>query len=186
MSKHVEIKIGNRSYSFHNRYGNCRDGFNHFTAVYIDGTFRFESKCHYINRTWEAYEYQSVMEQAVRDLIAGEKYNVLAAETERTGRKRFKQEQKDLLYSKSERIAEYHLVLKELQIRQEDSGLGILAGIMALGDILCDTKKESNDWKLRMMKVGTPEGALIMPDDWDSLPEEEKAKRLNGCVAALK
>jgi hypothetical protein len=70
----------------------------------------------------------------------------------------------------------------------EDTGHGLktVAMVAALGDIFGRDKKESNDWKARMLKAGIPEGALHMPEDWDTLDEEEKERRLNGAIAALK
>ncbi|KKT23937.1 MAG: hypothetical protein UW07_C0019G0016 [Candidatus Nomurabacteria bacterium GW2011_GWF2_43_8] len=45
--------------------------------------------------------------------------------------------------------------------------------------------KESNDWKARMLRAGLEGRGLIMPDDWDTLPEAEKTKRLDGALANL-
>lgn len=45
-------------------YGNCRDGFNHFGYLYINGVLASQSKCHYINRTWECYPGQSARQAA--------------------------------------------------------------------------------------------------------------------------
>lgn len=186
MSKQIEYVIGSRKYSFYNRFGKCRDGFNHFTEVFLNGNSVYETKCHYINRTWESYDYQTVMMNAVRGLRSNEEVAVLYREGEKTGRKRWSKEEKVELFNKSEMIAEFNVLLEALKTRQEDSGFGVLSGIMALGSVLCDSEKEANDWKLRMMKAGTPSGALNLPEDWDSLPEEEKARRLNGVIEALK
>ena len=45
-------------------FGNCRDGFNHFGQLFINGKIVAESKCHYINRTWEVYSGQSARKLA--------------------------------------------------------------------------------------------------------------------------
>jgi len=54
--------------------------------------------------------------------------------------------------------------------------------VAAFGNIFCQTLKEKNDWKLRMIKAGMGNG-LILPDDWDTLSEEVKAKRLDAVIA---
>lgn len=54
---------------------------------------------------------------------------------------------------------------------------GMVSAIAMLGDVLTGSKKESNDWKARMLKAGYSD--LSMPDDWDTLSEDEKEKRLN-------
>lgn len=71
--------------------------------------------------------------------------------------------------------------------REEESSnhLGLVAGIAMLGNIFCNDQKESNDWKARMLKAGLGEG-LQMPDDWGSLSEEEKQRRLDGAIEILK
>jgi len=60
----------------------------------------------------------------------------------------------------------------------------ILLMVTKLGDIICNTSEEKNDWKVRMMKASLGQG-VDFPDDWDSLPEEEKTKRLTGALSVL-
>lgn len=69
--------------------------------------------------------------------------------------------------------------------KQDDGGLGIIAGIAKLGAIFCNNEKDTNDWKLRMLKAGLEGRGLDMPDDFDSLPEAEKTRRLDGAIATL-
>lgn len=65
---------------------------------------------------------------------------------------------------------------------KESNAFGMLAAIMKIGEIENQDTTGRNDWKLRMLKAGIPEGALHMPEDWDTLSEEEKEKRLNGVI----
>jgi hypothetical protein len=65
---------------------------------------------------------------------------------------------------------------------EEDTALGgmfkALSMVCAVGQLECKTLKEQNAWDLRMLKAsGLP---LDFPADFDSLPEEEKARRLAG------
>lgn len=54
------------------------------------------------------------------------------------------------------------------------------ASMVALfGELLCDNKKEKNDWKKRMLAAT---GKLDFPDDFDELSEDEKEKRLNEVI----
>jgi len=65
---------------------------------------------------------------------------------------------------------------------QEQKQMMKTTGMVALmGDLLCDTKKQKNDWKKRMLKAGIPD--LDIPDDWDELSEDEKEKRLNKVIS---
>lgn len=72
----------------------------------------------------------------------------------------------------------------------KDDGSSMLkttAMVMAMGNLLAgDSQKEKNDWKSRMLKAGLGNSGLIMPEDWDSLTEDEKEKRLDGAIEAIK
>ena len=57
--------------------------------------------------------------------------------------------------------------------------------VAALGEIFGSTKKEKNDWKLRMLKAGLSSKGLSVPEDWDRLSEEDKENRLNGAIAQI-
>ena len=56
-----------------------------------------------------------------------------------------------------------------------------VGNIAALAAIFADTPEQKNDWKKRMLKAGLP--GLSIPEDWDTLSEEEKAKRLDAVIA---
>lgn len=57
--------------------------------------------------------------------------------------------------------------------------------VAAIGDVLCNTSAEKIDWKKRMLKAGLGD-AVHFPDDWDLLSDEEKERRINGALEALK
>lgn len=69
-------------------YKSTRNGFKHYGDVYLnDSPYPCndkEIKCTYINRTWERYEYQSLIHKMIRflkdnKLINDEDYNELIA-----------------------------------------------------------------------------------------------------------
>lgn len=66
-------------------------------------------------------------------------------------------------------------------LEQPDKPFQAMAGVMAIGEIFTENQKGANDWKLRMLKAGMGEG-LIMPEDWETLSEDEKQKRLDKIV----
>ena len=75
---------------------------------------------------------------------------------------------------------------EQQQEQQEDALSGHLRSVSmacALGQIMCGTDKEKNDWDKRML--GTLPGASF-PEDWDTLTEEEKTRRLEGAKGAIK
>jgi hypothetical protein len=51
--------------------------------------------------------------------------------------------------------------------------------VAKMGEIFGQTEKEKNDWKARMLKAGLGGKGLEMPDDWDTLTEKEKKRRLD-------
>ena len=66
---------------------------------------------------------------------------------------------------------------------EQDGGLLKSVALVAkIGDVLCDGQKEKNDWKKRMLN--TLPGSDF-PEDWDTLTEDEKTKRLDGAVNCL-
>ena len=130
-----------------------RYSWGHKAWLYLNGEEIGYKKATYYNRTWESYEFQSVMQSLVSD-------------------SKLSKEQK----------AE---ALEWLKNYEEPSRFGTVALIATMGDILTNTPTEANDWKVRMLKAGLPEGALDMPEDWEQLSETEKTKRLDGAIQAL-
>lgn len=136
--------------------GKTRNGFKHTATLMYDGLEQESVKINYLNRTWERYEYQSVLYRLA------EKSNTLTAD------------ERALL----RHYAENH--------DERDDGLHATAMVMALGDLFGQDQKGSNDWKTRMMRAGLEGRGLIMPDDWDELDEDTKTARLNAVIEGLK
>lgn len=60
------------SAAFYNSARDTRSGFAHDTLATFclpSGYSRIDASCFYLNRTWERYSYQSVMQKAVRQKI---------------------------------------------------------------------------------------------------------------------
>ena len=78
-------------------------------------------------------------------------------------------------------------IIKERKSQSETDPLRLGAMVASLGEVLCKDQKETNAWKKRMLSASSPkdptgEPALSFPDDWDSLPEDEKERRLNKAI----
>ena len=68
----MEIKkfdIDGRHIEFVNESRSTRSGFKHETTMFVNGCERGTNTVHYLNRTWEAYRYQTVMRGCVNNLI---------------------------------------------------------------------------------------------------------------------
>ena len=89
---------------FKNSYESTRGGFRHTTEVYIDDVLMHKSKCNYINRTWESYEFQSVMKNALCEMIDARKVEIKAEYKERTGTKRLGKFEVDYLAFEDELV----------------------------------------------------------------------------------
>ena len=63
-----KLSIEGKEILFLNNWRGTGSGFMHETELYIDGWQAAAARCHYINRTWERYSYQSVMLEAVHKL----------------------------------------------------------------------------------------------------------------------
>jgi hypothetical protein len=138
-----------------------RYGFRHIATLLRDGNEIEHAKACYYNRTWEAYEFQSVLE-GLQEKTAGRLSIYEARAFRKTIRTGGKQEAEN-----NNRI------------------MKTVAMVARMGDIFGKSQKESNDWKARMLKAGLQDKGLIMPDDWETLSEEEKQKRLDGAIATL-
>lgn len=75
--------------------------------------------------------------------------------------------------------------VEEVVEERQDNPFKAVGMVAAFGEIFADTQKDKNDWKLRMIKAGMGEG-LIMPEDWDTLSEDEKETRLNKIIEVTK
>lgn len=139
-----------------------RYGFRHLATLFIDGNEREKSKCCYYNRTWESYEFQSVLfnvvDKAFKNKILNEQEKSLCDDFIREGKQ------------------------ARERIKSDFKTIGMIAG---LGNIFANTQKESNDWKARMLKAGLGNSGLVMPNDWDTLDEKTKETRLNAVISEL-
>ena len=63
-----KFEIDGKEIEFVNESRDTYSGFAHDTHLFINGYMYREATCHYINRTWERYAFQSVMRKAVYEL----------------------------------------------------------------------------------------------------------------------
>lgn len=113
-------------------------------------------KIRYYNRTWEAYEFQSIMYSLVDKAL---KHKVITQ-------------------------AEYDTCYEFIKTYQEPSRFAHVAMIARMGDVLTNNQTQANDWKARTLRAGIGE-ALDMPADWSQLSEDEKQSRLDQAIQAL-
>lgn len=133
-----------------------RNGFKHTATLIVDGQPVDKSTAHYLNRTWESYEYQTV----VNNLIDKSPYI------------------KDKQGEKSK--------FEEASHKKIEGEFRTIANVASLGEVFADTKKDKNAWKLRMIKAGLGNKGFEVPADWDKLSEDEKEKRLDLVIKSLK
>lgn len=139
-----------------------RYGFRHLANLYrtgLSGTTVLVEKakeCYY-NRTWESFEYETV----INNLLTKAKI------------------------MPEEQIKEFLECCRKDNLEEVNKQFGFIAGIAKIGEILCETQAEKNDWKERMIKAGLGNKGLIMPDDWLVLSEDEKEKRLNNVIKEM-
>jgi hypothetical protein len=136
-------------------------GFRHVAEYHNNYRLVATAKATYYNRTWESYEYESVLIK-LKDKI---KDNKLLPENE---------------------IIELEQFIKDPQRPIDDwnsSPLKAIGMIAKLGDIMTDNQSESNSFKKRMLNT---QPGIDFPDDFDNLPEEERSRRLNKALEILK
>lgn len=114
-------------------------------------------KVTYYNRTWERFEFESAMYQLVAKAL------------------------KNRLITK----AEADTCDNYIKQYQEPDRFSTVAMMAKMGELLTDNQKDANDWKARILKAGLSGYGLEMPEDWESLSEEEKQTRLDGAIKQL-
>lgn len=145
-------------------YEKTRNAFRHMAVVYKDGVEVYRTKIPYQNRTWESYDFQSVLQKA----IDGVGENVLSPEEKKKAQE----------YARDG--------LEKEESKRIDEQFGRISAIAQMGEIMGQNKKEKNDWKERMLKAGLGDKGLQMPEDWNTLSEDEKETRLNNVLSYMK
>jgi hypothetical protein len=112
-------KCLNGKYEFINEYKNTRNGFAHKTVLLRNGYEVADNTNHYLNRTWECYRYQSVMQGCISGLINEKLNRYIELAKQRYNIKRLsKMKKEELLVSFEElsEIKELRTVYKELEL----------------------------------------------------------------------
>ena len=138
---------------------NTRSGFRHQGIVYGLGSPFPKAKLCYSNRTWEAYEFESLLNK-----IADDAHGISDLD-------------RDI-------IRTFIKTQEKVEREEVNKRFGMVAVVAGLGELFADTQEEKNDWKARMLKAGIP--GLQVPEDWDTLTEDEKEKRLNKVIEFAK
>jgi len=68
---------------------------------------------------------------------------------------------------------------EEEKEHEEKPLFNIARAFLMLGNVGKGTLKEKNNYKIRILKASFENKGLIFPNDWNTLTEEEKEKRLN-------
>lgn len=147
------------------RSENTRYGFRHLCELTRDYNVLAKTKACYYNRTWESYEFQSVIHQAIS-----------AAFDNRTRSQQKKGEAPNPL------IKQYCDEIDARARGEETKRFDPVKAICAVGALLTDTPEERAKWDKRMLST-IP--GIDFPEDFDSLPVEEQQKRLDAAKGVL-
>lgn len=101
-----------------------RNGFKHKATLLIDGQERETAKVCYLNRTWERYEYQTVMKKLIDKTTSLSEKEIKACK---------------------EFVDKDHTDWTPFQT---------VASVAKMGESFCTNQKDKNDWKVRMLKAG--------------------------------
>lgn len=109
------IYVNEVKYEFVCLRENNYDGFKHIARLYVDGEFVNKCERQYYNRTWEMYDYQSVMIDIIKEQI--EYLNTFYIEKFKTekGYKRMTDKRKLELDNYLKDNVKYQLELTELK-----------------------------------------------------------------------
>lgn len=68
MANTKTVEVNGKKYTFFNESGNTRSGFYHKSVLFINDNEVIDNRCNYYNRTWECYQYQTVMKYCLYKL----------------------------------------------------------------------------------------------------------------------
>lgn len=142
-------------YSFECKWQNTSYGFRHFASLLQNGCVVSTGKCCYYNRTWERYEYQSVIYDAISKSYLPDEVKDMLNEWTKEGKN---------------------------AVKEEMDALKMVGMIAKLGELFGSSTEEANSWKKRMLNTVN---GIQFPDDFDSLSEEEKQKRLDNAIKVV-
>lgn len=142
-------------------YYKTRYSWEHKAYVYLDGEEIAYQKAVYYNRTWESYQFESVLKNLL-----------YKCETKKLLSKRYLRLFKKMIENGG-----------KVEAERVKSQMNSTAMVASLGALFGANQKESNDWKARMLKAGLP--GLDMPEDWDELSEDEKQTRLDKVIKEM-
>lgn len=86
--KKLTLNINNDEFTFVNNSESTRYGFRHTCVMFINDYHRATIYHPYYNRTWESYTYQTVMIEAVQEVMSEIYENELQDYKEKNGIKR--------------------------------------------------------------------------------------------------
>jgi len=99
-----------------------RNGFKHEAVLLDNGYERCKTKVCYLNRTWEKFEYQTVINQTINH------------------------------YFKDERQAKkYKKIIEKKAIGNIDKKFGMVKMVASIGNILCNSDQDKAAWKKKMI-----------------------------------
>lgn len=116
----MEFTVNGKVFSFDNMATYPREGFNHFSTLCINGIEVAKAKVHYINRTWEAYQFQTTMGAAVRTLQGQMIDSAIHRYQHTNGITRFKRGQRQAVIDQATQSPEYQeleLLIKTIYLR---------------------------------------------------------------------
>lgn len=142
-----------------------RYGFRHLCELTHNYNVIAKTKACYYNRTWESYEFQSVIHQAIS-----------AAFDNRTRSQQKKGEAPNPLIKQY--CDEIDARARGIEAKRFDP----VKMAVAFGSILCETPEEKAKWDKRMLST-VP--GVDFPDDFDDLPVEERQRRLDKATEVL-
>ena len=151
----------NKKYQIGCDWQRTRNGFKHIAKLFRTGysgttVLVAETKVCYLNRTWESFEFETVIEK-----LLNLNKDIICKSTITKFLKRQKGEYK----------------------KKTKSMFNSVAMVAQIGNLLCENQKEKIDWKTRILKAGLPD--LNIPEDWNLLNENEKENRLNNVINEL-
>ena len=149
------------------RYFDGSRNWGHVAKLYIDEQEVVTDRIIYYNRTWESYQFQSIL------------FSIIG----KAAKKKLLTKRQQGICNKAIKLEHFKKHEKEMvKVNKTFAQVGMVA---ALGNVFVQTQKARNDWKLKMITAGLGGKGLRIPDDWGSLDEDTKEIRLDATIKEL-
>lgn len=117
----MEKFVLSKKYTIECDWKKTRNAFKHTAKLFRNDYVIYETKICYLNRTWEAFKYQSILQKVIKNCFEGKEREKFLAIMGKEGKEK------------------------------DNSFLKTAGMVAMFGDVFCNKEEDKNKWKKRML-----------------------------------